>query len=152
VFGKRIVPFWIFDNKLVYNDLMDEIQQKVRKASQFVDNFIKGIIFLSFILFLGCFYIYIYQSGEIYKNQVMLCDTVWSQGMTEQNPLDNPIQEAFLSVKNNCFENAGRTSQLWGKMAFIALDITVLLPIVYFGGKKVVKDTSDRISSVNSYL
>lgn len=131
---------------------MEEIEMNVKKASRFIGNFIKAITFLSFLLFLLSFYIYHYKSGEIYKNQVKLCDTVWSQGLTEENPLDNPIQEAFLGIKNNCFNNAGKTSEMWGKMSFIALDITVLLPLVYFGSKKVVKDSTDKIKRVNSYM
>ena len=130
---------------------MDEIQLKVKKASRFIDNLIKAITFLSFILFSLSFYVYFYKSGDIYKNQVTLCDAVWSQGLTEQNPLDNPIHESFLIFKNNCFNNAGRTSEMWGKTAFIALDITVLLPLVYFGSKKMVRDSAEKIIKVNNY-
>ena len=130
---------------------MDEVQIKVKHASRFVDTLIKIVTFLSFILFFASFYVYRYKSGEIYKNQVALCDTVWSQGMTEGNALDiNPIQEAFLGVKNDCFDNAGKTADLWGRVAFIALDITVLLPLIYFGGKKMVRDSADKINKLHS--
>lgn len=129
---------------------MDEIQEKVKKASRFLDNFIKAITILSFLLFLISFYIYRFRAGDIYKNQVALCDTVWSQGLTQENPLTNPIHSYFLGYKNNCFNNAGRTSEVWGKVAFIAFDITFLLPLVYFGSKKVVKDSSEKIIRINS--
>lgn len=131
---------------------MDEVEIKVKQASRFVDNFIKIVTVFSFILFASTFYIYLYKSGEIYKNQVVLCDAVWSQGMTEQNPLENPIHETFLDFKNNCFDNAGKTIQMWGKTAFIALDITVLLPLVYFGSKKVVSDSAEKIKKVNTSI
>ena len=131
---------------------MDDIGTKVVKASKFVDNLIKAVTALSFILFLASFYIYRYKSGIIYKNQVVLCDMVWTQGLTEQNPLENPIHESFLNVKNECFNNASRTTQFWGQLTFIALDITIILPLIYFGGKKVVKDSSEKINKVNQSL
>ena len=129
---------------------MDDIDVKVRKASKFVDNLIKVTTFLSFILFVTSFYIYHYKADIIYKNQIALCDAVWTQGQTTQNPLENPIHESFLKYKNECFNNAGRTSEMWAKTAFIALDITVLLPLIYFGGKKAFKDSSEKIMKVKS--
>ena len=129
---------------------MDDISIKVRKASKFVDNLIKVTTFLSFILFVTSFYIYHYKADIIYKNQIALCDAVWTQGQTTQNPLENPIHESFLKYKNECFNNAGRTSEMWAKTAFIALDITVLLPLIYFGGKKAFKDSSEKIMKVKS--
>ena len=130
---------------------MDEVRLKVENTSRFIDNLIKVVTFVSFLLFFASFYVYRYKAGEIYKNQVSLCDAVWSQGMTEGNPLEgNPIQKAFLGVKNDCFDNAGRTADLWGRVAFIALDITVLLPLVYFGGKKIVKDSAEKINKLHS--
>ena len=129
---------------------MEEMRVKVKKASKFIDNFIKIITFLSFMLFLATFYISRYKSRDIYQNQVALCDTVWSQGMTDVNPLNNPIHTAFLDNKNNCFMNAKITSEMWGSMSFITFTITLLLPSVYFGSKKVVKETSDKIKKVNT--
>jgi len=49
---------------------MDEIEQKVKVASRFADNFIKVIAVTSFVLFVVSFYVYHYKSGEIYKRQV----------------------------------------------------------------------------------
>jgi len=69
--------------------------------------------------------------------------------LTDQNPLDNPIHESFLSFKNECFSNADRTSEMWGRLAFIALDISILLPIIYFGSKKVVKDSAEKVIRVD---
>ncbi len=129
---------------------MEEIRVKVKKASNLLDNFIKIITLLTFLLSLISFYIYRYKAKDIYQKQVALCDTVWSQGMTEVNPLNNPIHTAFLDNKNNCFINAKITSEMWGSMSFISFSITLLLPSVYFGGKKVVKDTSDKIKKVNT--
>jgi len=131
---------------------MDNLKTNVAKASNFIDILIKAVTVLSFVLFLVSFYIYRYKSGVIYKNQVSLCDMVWTQGLTEQNPLENPIHESFLNVKNECFNNAGRITKVWGQMAFIALDITIILPLIYFGGKKVVKDSSEKIMKVNESL
>ncbi len=130
---------------------MDEVAVKVKNTSRLIDNFIKLITLLSFLLFLFTLYIYKFKSGEIYKSQVAICDTVWSQGMTQTNPLNNPIQTAFLDNKNNCFDNARRTSEIWGKMSFIAFDISFLLPFIFFGSKKVIKDASDKIIKVNTY-
>jgi hypothetical protein len=131
---------------------MDDIRMRVTKASNFIDNFIKAVTVLSFVLFAVAFYIYRYNSGVIYKNQVALCDIVWTQGLTEQNPLENPIHKSLLDVKNECFNNAGRTTRFWGQLTFIALDITIILPLIYFGGKKVVKDSSEKILKVNESL
>jgi len=128
---------------------MEEVTIQVKKASRFLDNFVKVVTFLSLLLFLISIYVYRYKSGEIYKNQVVLCDVVWSQGMTETNPLKNPLHEILLESKNNCFNNASKTAQMWSKTAFIALDITVLLPLIYFGSKKVVKDSAEKIKKVN---
>jgi hypothetical protein len=135
-----------------FNEGMDEIKTKIVDASNFVDKLIKAVTVLAFVLFMVSFYIYHYKSGVIYKNQVVLCDMVWSQGLTEQNPLENPIHDSFLNVKNECFNNAGRTTQFWGQLTFIALDITIILPLIYFGGKKMVKDSSDKINKVNKSL
>jgi hypothetical protein len=131
---------------------MYDFKTKAVKASNFIDNLIKAVTVLSFVLFLVSFYIYRYKSGLIYKNQVALCDAVWTQGLTEQNPFDNPIHESFLNVKNECFDNAGKMTRVWGQMTFIALDITIILPLIYFGGKKVVKDSSEKIMKVNESL
>jgi len=129
---------------------MEGVELSVRKASRFIDNLIRVVTFISFLLFAGSFYIYHYKSGEIYKNQIVLCDAVWTQGQTQENPLDNPIHESLLVFKNECFNNATRTVQMWGQVSFIALGITMLLPLVYFGGKKVIKDSTDRIMRVKS--
>jgi len=123
---------------------MEEVQIEISRATRFVNNLVKAVAFLSFLLFLLSFYIYKFKAGGIYQKQVKLCDVVWSQGMTETNPLDNPIQSAFLDVKANCIKNATHTVNLWGETAFIALDISILLPLVYFGSKKLVKDTTDK--------
>ncbi len=131
---------------------MDNFKVKVKKTVSFTDTLIKVVTFLSFILFASTFYIYHYKAGEIFKNQSALCDAVWSQGMTETNPLKNPIHESFLTFKNNCFNNASLTAKLWGQIAFIALDITIILPVVYFGGKKVVRDSAEKIKKTYSFI
>lgn len=128
---------------------MEEVTLKVKKASHFLDKLIKVTTFISFLLFAVSIYVYKYKSDDIYKNQIDVCDAVWSQGMTDTNPLNNPIHESFLTFKNNCFNNAVKTTQMWAKTAFIALDITVLLPLLYFGSKKVVKDSADKIKKVH---
>lgn len=144
--------FWILAQPLLYTYYMDEVVVKVKKTSKAVDRFIKVITFLSFVLFAITLYIHKFRSGDIYKSQVALCDTVWSQGMTDSNPLNNPIQTTFLKTKNNCFLNAKRTSEIWGKISFISFDITILLPFIYFGSKKIISDTSNKIVKVNTSL
>ncbi len=129
---------------------MESVKTKVKDTSKWIDNFIKVITLLSLLLFLVTLYISKYRSGDIYKSQVTVCDTVWSQGMTEENPLNNPIHSMFLENKNNCFDNARRTAQLWEKISFISFGISLLLPSIYFGGKKVIKDTSEKIIRVNN--
>lgn len=129
---------------------MESVKTQVKNTSKWIDNFIKVITVISFLLCAITLYVSKYRSGTIYKSQVVVCDTVWSQGMTEQNPLDNPIHTMFLENKNNCFDNARRTSELWEKISFISFFITLVLPLIYFGGKKVIKDTSDKILRVNS--
>jgi len=131
---------------------MEELRKKVNKTSRIVDNLIKVVTVISFLLFLVSFYIYKFKAGEIFKDQVVLCDVVLSQGLTQQNPLDNPIHSALLGAKNNCFNNAGRTAEMWGKLAFMAFDISFLLPFVYFGSKKVVKDTHRNIVKVHEFI
>ncbi len=129
---------------------MEQVELSIKKASRFVDTLIKIVIFISFCLFALSFYIYHYKAGIIYKNQMALCDAVWTQGQTSQNPIENPIHEAFLGFKNECFNNAGKTAEMWAQTSFIALGITVLLPLIYFGGRRVVKDSSEKIIKVNT--
>jgi hypothetical protein len=122
---------------------MEEVQIHISRLTRFVDILVKFVTFISILLFLLCFYIYRYQAGEIYKKQVALCDTVWSQGMTNSNPLENPIQSAFLGVKANCMEQATANVSMWSKLVFMFFDISIILPLIYFGGQKLVKDTTN---------
>lgn len=131
---------------------MEEIKFKVNRFRRFIDNVVRAVTFLSFLLFLLSFYIYKYKSGEIYKKQVALCDVVLSQGLTQQNPLENPIHSFFLTSKEQCFANASTAVNYWIRTAFIALDITILLPTVYFGGRKWATDAAGKLVKKNQYI
>ena len=131
---------------------MDKARIDVSHASSFVDILVKITIILSFCLFLLSFYIYRFKAGSFYQRQTIVCDVVLSQGITDNSRNTNYIQQLFLEAKSDCLARAVRTMDLWGKIAFISIDITVLLPIVYFGGKKLVKQTTQKLIKKESLM
>jgi hypothetical protein len=131
---------------------MDEARIDVSRASSFVDILVKITIILSFCLFLLSFYIYRFKAGAFYQRQTIVCDVVLSQGITDNSRNTNYIQQLFLEAKSDCLARAVRTMDLWGKIAFISIDITVLLPIIYFGGKKLVKQTTQKLIKKESLM
>jgi hypothetical protein len=131
---------------------MDEARIDVSRASNFVDILVKITIVLSFCLFLMSFYIYRFKAGVFYKRQIAVCDVVLSQGITDNSRNTNYIQQLFLEAKSDCLARAVRTMDIWGKIAFISIDITVLLPIVYFGGKRLVKRTTQKLIKKESLM
>ncbi|HLE48723.1 MAG TPA: hypothetical protein VI819_01705 [Patescibacteria group bacterium] len=131
---------------------MEEIQYRVNRFKRGVDNFVRVITFIAFLLFLLSFYIYKFKAGKIYQNQVALCDVVLSQGLTQDNPLDNPIHSFLLSSKDECFTNASKAVNSWVRTSFIALDITILLPLVYFGGGRLASETASKLAKKKEVL
>jgi hypothetical protein len=127
-------------------------QINISSATHFVDTMVKIAIVLSFCLFLLSLYIYRFKAGVLYKRQVDVCDAVLSQGIGTNQRSDNAIQRLFIDAKSDCFARAIRTTDIWSKIAFISLDITLLIPIVYFGGKRLVKDTTDKIIKKDQFM
>src|SRR4030042_4084998 len=130
----------------------DGAQIDIPAATRFVDTVLKIAIVLSFCLFLLSLYIYRFQAGSLYKRQVAVCDTVLSQGIGNNERPDNAIQRLFIDAKSDCFARATRTTDIWGKVAFLSLDMTVLIPMIYFGGKRLVKDTKEKIIKKNQFM
>jgi hypothetical protein len=124
---------------------MDEAKIDIPQATHFFDVLVKITVVLAFSLFLLSLYIYRFKSGALYIKQIAICDAVLSQGISDNSRNVNPIQNLFIEAKSDCFARAVRTIDIWGKIAFISLDITILLPIVYFGGKRLVKDTTEKV-------
>ncbi|OGM36378.1 hypothetical protein A3E41_04790 [Candidatus Woesebacteria bacterium RIFCSPHIGHO2_12_FULL_38_9] len=124
---------------------MEEVKIENSRATRFVSMLVKLTAFVSFLLFVLTFYIYKYRAGNIYKRQVAICDAVLSQGLANNSTRENFIQRLFTGAKSNCFERASRTVGVWAKISFIALDVSILLPLVYFGGGKLMKDTTEKI-------
>ena len=124
----------------------------ITSATHFVDTMVKIAIVLSFCLFLLSLYIYRFKAGVFYKRQVAVCDVVLSQGLGTNQSVDNAIQRMFIDAKTDCFARATRTTDIWGKVAFLSLDMTILIPIIYFGGKRLVKDTKEKIIKKNQFM
>jgi hypothetical protein len=131
---------------------MDEARIDVSRASNFIDILVKITIVLSFCLFLLSFYIFHFKAGAFYQKQIAVCDVVLSQGITDNSRKTNYVQQLFLEAKSDCLARAVRTMDIWGKIAFISIDITVLLPIVYFGGKKLVRETTQKLIKKESLM
>jgi hypothetical protein len=127
-------------------------QIDISSATRFVDTIVKIAIFLSFALFLLSLYIYRFKAGTLYQKQIAVCDVVLSQGIEDNTKTDNPIQRLFIGAKSDCFARAVRMSDIWSKIAFISLDITLLIPIVYFEGKKLVKNTAEKIIKKDQFM
>ena len=124
----------------------------IPSATRFVDTMVKIATVLSFCLFLLSLYIYRFQAGSLYKRQITVCDVVLSQGIGTNERPDNALQSLFMNAKSDCFARATRTTDIWSKLAFIFLDMTLLIPLVYFGGKRLVKDTTEKIIKKDQFM